>query len=550
MELVYFKRTSEIDRLIENIEEVLKDEEKVEVYASAGSKEHWLNSLEMCLKTRGYIIWGQRLDVEDLAQLFKERRRSGGRSSVQRPFFDNYFTKPIINLFYVNDVGFIGAGLITMLIMDKYNLFWHEELTENKVIFPLRWISKAFWLKREVLENPRNTNKWKGEIVEGVPPPRSGLQRISRDKSKVLKFLLGKLEEINYTMKALKEITIEKTKPRLTLDQVVDLIKKELYIDEETIKLLFTSTDLGNVILVGPPGTGKTVLAKMICKLKGYEPITVVANAHWSRFDVIGGLTLGDKGVVWKSGCLIRALVKHFENRETSNLFRGAWLIIDEINRADVDKAFSEFFTIFSSTNPKEWVIPSTLIDEINEYVSQGKADVFAKRFLEYLDKFKGELYRDGEYYIPGDFRVIATMNYIDVRNLFLIGEAFARRFFKVEISYPSNIDEELKFLLNKVAVMLSNKISNEIIKEYTKEFNELLPKVSSFIKESRNLRISLGSAMILQALCLSLMEYAKAKKDVLKSLKDAFISVSPMSKYWDEELKVAFDNLIKNYFG
>ncbi len=546
MELVYFKRIPEIEKLIENIEEVLK-EGNVEVYASAGTVEHWLNSLEMCLKTRGFMIWGQRLDVNDLAQFFKERRHTEeGRSKVQRPFFENYFAKPLINLFYVKDIGFIGAGFITTLIIDVYNLFWDEEFKENSIIFPLRWISKVFWLKPSVLENPKNISRWEGETIDEIKPPRCGLHRISKDKPKVLEFLLEKIEEINYTI---EKLGIKKPRPKLSLNQMVSTIRKELYIDENIIKSLYISTELSNVILVGPPGTGKTALAKLICKLKGFEPMVVVANAHWSRFDVIGGLVISERGVMWKSGYLIRALVRHFKNKEEANGFEGTWLIIDEINRADVDKAFSEFFTIFSGINPSEWIIPLSLIEEIGEYVKQDKADYFAKEFLEYLEKYKETLFTDHGYRVPEDFRVIATMNYVDVRNLFFLGEAFARRFIKVEVDFPSNIDEELKFLLDRAIRIINNRVPNVVVNEYLKQFDKILPKISSFVKESRKHRIPLGPAMILQALCLSIIEYSqKPEENILETLARAFNSVSPMAKYWDTELKEILDTLIEKF--
>jgi hypothetical protein len=70
--------------------------------------------------------------------------------------------------------------------------------------------------------------------------------------------------------------------------------------------------------------------------------------------------------VRWKSGALLEAIAEHL----TGN---GALLLIDEINRANMDRAFGEFFTIFGG-ELDEWAIPESLFHEMEAY-KEGKLD-------------------------------------------------------------------------------------------------------------------------------------------------------------------------------
>lgn len=171
-----------------------------------------------------------------------------------------------------------------------------------------------------------------------------------------------------------------------------------------------------HVILIGPPGVAKTELSEYICRLLSAPFTMTTATSEWTTADTIGTYTSTEAGLDFEPGIIAESIEKN------------EWLIIDEFNRAQIDKAFGELFTVFSG---KTVALP---------YKKRFGAE--AKRVI------LGSEASEGCHLIElsKSWRMIASMNSFDKASLDRLSLALMRRFSVVYVQPP--LPEDYRKLL------------------------------------------------------------------------------------------------------
>lgn len=199
--------------------------------------------------------------------------------------------------------------------------------------------------------------------------------------------------------------------------------------DAETlVTRCVTALLVSHLVLQGPPGTGKTTLARILAEAFEVRLLESTATSEWSPFHVIGGLQpSADNSLkpsygkvsdaVLKCAVQVRADVnaeaEGDDNAASAEArrYQGTWLLIDEFNRADIDKAIGSLYTMLSSCDAGN--LERSPIDLWFE--AEGRQQLW----------------------VPSRFRIIAAMNDLDTSFVNPISQGLTRRFQFITVGVP-----------------------------------------------------------------------------------------------------------------
>lgn len=211
-----------------------------------------------------------------------------------------------------------------------------------------------------------------------------------------------------------------------------DLLNEVFIGEEKYEQIMFDLTHKKNLILQGPPGVGKTFVAKRLAYsrmgVKDDSRIQMIQfHQSYSYEDFIQGFRPSEDGKFkLKNGVFYEFCRKAQRDSEHDYYF-----IIDEINRGNLSKIFGELMMLIEhDKRGKEFEIPLTYAQD-----------------------------EDDKFYIPENLYLIGTMNTAD-RSLAMVDYALRRRFRFIDIEPAFSEDAFKDFLrLKGIEEQLINRI-------------------------------------------------------------------------------------------
>ena len=223
------------------------------------------------------------------------------------------------------------------------------------------------------------------------------------------------------------------------LQDAKEQISAQGFYDIERLEDAVVSVILGNLILAGPPGTGKTKLSKLLAEAFNVNLRTETANPEWSVYDVIGSQVLNAQGGTQPKHGIVTSSIIDCASTTVRQLDKGQgpqgeWLLIDEINRAEIDRAFGPLFTALSGEDEGSYS-------------------------LDYIDG-------SPRITIPKRFRIVCTMNDYDTRFVNSMSGALRRRFARVLVMPPENVDgmvpqAELSLAIEQAHIFVASRLGD-----------------------------------------------------------------------------------------
>lgn len=292
-----------------------------------------------------------------------------------------------------------------------------------------------------------------------------------------------------------------------------------------------------NIIFFGPPGTGKTKLAEIICQVISksnnnvHDYIFTTATADWTTFETIGGYMPEKESqkLTFRNGLFLKCF------RDNNGDPINRWLVIDEINRADIDKAFGQLFSVLSGNKVD---LPYFTDDGEEISIEPVKIDNFI---------VDSERWKENVFYVTNIWRLLATMNTYDKASLYEMSYAFMRRFAFIHIDVPKvkrgliekiisianwNIDiEKIKDSINKIEDVW------EILNKYRKIGPAIIYDILQFSEQHPDRE----QAFIHSIIQFILPQFEGLEEDIIKEC------FSKVEIYFSEDSKIILNKAIED---